>query len=264
MSFRLLGLRALLASAFVFSVGCFDEELPEEDLSGVVVISSDDVQDPRDIGIVYLGLYEGYNAEQLGYPYPATGPRVGDNPIGDALPYGGSSVGAYTYACYQTLRCDILTGRYSSIAALLETNTVEDSDGNAVDEEDLYDQCQWYFGWNSIDEFSFIGEAQLDFHENDDGDWEADFEIVHSRLPSGARIFAFVDNDFTSCTEDDGSINRRRGEDGLFFREGTNFPDVLNFLDKYITAGDLLSSEPATVVDGEREGYRVVADHVKD
>jgi hypothetical protein len=255
---------ACLALGVFALTGCFEEALPEENLSGTVVVPADAVEDARDIGLVYMGIYEGYDDQQLGYPYPSTGPRVGDNPIGDALPYGGTSVGAYTYACFQALRCNILTGRYASLDQLLETNPVEHADGEPVLVEELYDQCQWYYGWNSIGEFSFIGDEQLDFLPNDDGDFEADFRVVHSRLPQGSRIFAFIDNDFTSCTEDDGSINRRRSEDGLFFREGTNFADILNFPDKYITPGDLLSSDPATVVDGEREGYRVVVDHLKD
>ena len=255
---------ALVAACTVLSGGCFDEELPEENLAGTVVVPADVAEDARDIGLVYLGVYEDYDDQQLGYPYPTTGPRVGDNPIGDALPYGGTSVGSYTYGCFQSLRCNILTGRYESLDGLLEKNPVAYADGSEVTVEEFYDQCQWYYGWNSIEDFSFIGDAQLDFRANDDGDWEAPFTVIHSRLPAGARIFAFIDNDFTSCTEDDGSINRRRSDDGLFFREGTNFADVLNFPDKYITAGDLLSSDPATVVDGEREGYSVLVDYVKD
>ncbi len=254
---------ALVAFA-ALGAGCFVEALPEEDLQGTVVVPADSMDDARDIGVVYLGVYEGYDDQQLGYPYPSTGPRVGDNPIGDALPYGGTSVGAYTYACFQALRCNVLTGRYQDLASLLETNPVEHADGESVTVEELYDQCQWYYGWNSIEEFSFIGTEQLDFAANDDGDWEATFNVIHSRLPHGSRIFGFVDNDFTSCTEDDGSINRRRSEDGLFFREGTNFADVLNFPDKYITPGDLLSTDPATIVDGERSGYTVVVDHIKE
>ena len=250
--------------ASLFAAGCFVEDLPEENLGGVVVVPAAEIEDARDIGVVYLGVYEGYDAQQLGYPYPTTGPKVGDNPIGDALPYGGTSVGSYTFGCYQALRCNVLTGRYATLAELLEKNPVENADGEEITEEELYDQCQWYYGWNSIEEFSFIGDAQLDFQKNDDGDWEAPFRIIHSRLPGGARIYAFTDNDFTSCTEDDGSINRRRGDDGLFFREGTNFADILNFPDKYITGGDLLSSDPATIVDGEREGYRVVVDYLKE
>ena len=141
--------------------------------------------------------------------------------------------------------------------------TLEQDDG-PVGAETMYDQCTWYYGWNSIEEFNFIGPEQLDFHENADGDYEASFKAWHGLLPDGARIWAFVDNDFTSCSPDQGVINRRRDEDTEFFREGTNYPDVLNFPDKYITGGDFISSSPPTVAGGVHENYVVVVDYVRE
>ncbi len=121
------GSRFVTISLICLWVGaCYNEEIPQQNLDGQIVLAGDMINDPRDAGIVYLGIYEGYDPEQLGYPYPATGPRVGDNPIGDALPYGGTSVGSYAYACYRVLRCQVVTGRYDSLESLLETNPVED------------------------------------------------------------------------------------------------------------------------------------------
>jgi hypothetical protein len=255
------GSRAFAASLLCISlVGCYDEQIPEQDLDGQIVLAGDMIDDPRDAGLIYLGIYEGYDPEQLGYPYPTTGPRVGDNPIGDALPYGGTTVGAYAYACYRVLRCQVVTGRYDSLEALLETNPVEEEEVLA-NTEDLYDQCSWYYGWNSLREFSFIGTDQMDFVQDSAGDWVADFRAWHTRLPAGAILWAFADNDFTTCSPDQGRINRRRSEDGQYFREGSNFNDILNFPDKYITEGDFLSQDVVTIEADKASGYSLRIDY---
>jgi hypothetical protein len=263
---RLFVLRAALPclGLLVLLGGCFEENLPQQDLDGQIVVRGDLVTDARDIGMVYLGIYEGFDPEQLGYPYPRTAPRVGDNPIGDALPYGGTSVGQYAYGCYRALRCQIISGRYTSLDAFLENNPVDTDAGEPATAEDLYDQCSWYYGWNGLEEFSFIGNEQLDFVQDESGDWVADFRAWHSRLPAGAILWGFADNDFTSCSIDQGSINRRQDDDGNYFREGTNFNDVLNFADKYITPGDLISSTPAVLEEGRTEGYSLVLDYTRD
>ena len=254
----LLVLPALLLSA------CFEEEIPQQDLDGQVIVPRDLVEDPRTLGMVYLGVYEGFDPEQLGYPYPKTAPRVGDNPIGDALPYGGTSVGEYAYGCFRALRCQIVSGRYASLEDLLAINPVDNDEGEAADAEDVYDQCSWYYGWNNLSEFTFIGDDQLDFVENEDGDWQADFRAWHTRLPAGAILWGFADNDFTSCSVDQGAINRRQDDDGNYFREGTNFGDVLNFADKYITPGDLISSTPTVIEEDVTSGYSLTLDYTRD
>ena len=240
--------------------GCYEEEIPEQDLDGEIVLPGDLVTDPRDAGVIYLGIYEGYDPEQLGYPYPTTGPRVGDNPIGDALPYGGTSVGSYAYACYRALRCKVVTGRYDSLSSLLETNPVEE-DEVLADTEDLYDQCSWYYGWNSLREFSFVGTDQVDFVQDSSGDWVADFRAWHTRIPTGAILWAFADNDFTTCSPDQGTVNRRYSEDDQYFREGSNFNDILNFPDKYITEGDFLSQDVVTIEADKTSGYSLRIDY---
>lgn len=259
----------LFAVALLLFAGCVAEEnLPEQNLDGTVVVRGALVEevlggDIRRLGMVYVGVYEAFDPEQLGYPYPKTGPRVGDNPVGDALPYGGTTIGAYAYGCYRALNCNLITGRYATLAEVLEVNPVV-VDEVAITDEVLYDQCSWYYGWNSIDEFHFVGTERLDFALNDDGDYEADFRAWHGRTPEGAIVYAFVDNDFTSCSPDSGTINRQRPYDDIFFREGTNYRDVLNFPDKYISVGDFLSSQPPSVVAGRQDGYTVVIDMLRD
>ncbi len=109
--------RAFLAAtaALLMLTGCFQEDLPEQNLDGSIVIPASMVSSPGEIGPVYIGIYEAFDPHQLGYPYPATAPRVGDNPIGDALPYGGTSVGDFAYGCYLLLRCQVVSGRFSSL-----------------------------------------------------------------------------------------------------------------------------------------------------
>jgi hypothetical protein len=263
-------MRTFLSVAVLFALtGCWDEELPETTIDGTVVVPGDLAATPADIGMVYVGVFEAFDPFQLGYPYPSTGPRVGDAPIGDALPYGGTTIGSYAYGCYRALACEIITGRYATLADVLEANPVElEVEGTAdvvpATEENLYDQCTWYYGWNSIQEFTFVGSEQLDFAKNSDGDWEASFRAWRTQLPAGAILWGFVDNDFTTCTTTNGSVNRRQSEDGIFFREGTNFGDVLNLPDKYITAGDWIVENPDTIEEGRSDGYRIVMDYVKD
>jgi hypothetical protein len=259
----------IIAVALAALYGCESDEagLPEQNLDGVIVVPGDLVDehldgDPRRLGMVFIGVYERFDPEQLGYPYPATGPRVGDNPVGDALPYGGTSIGSYAYGCYRALSCNVVTGRYETLEEVLEVNPITVDDVEITDET-LYDQCAWYYGWNSIEEFHFVGSGAIDFTKNADGDYEAPFRAWHGRTPEGAIVYAFMDNDFTSCSPDSGTINRQRPYDDIFFREGTNYRDVLNFPDKYINGGDFLSSVPPTVEAGKQDGYVVTLDRVK-
>jgi hypothetical protein len=244
--------------------GCIDEQLPEGDLFGEVVVPGDVLADSRALGAVFVGVFAGFNADQLGYPYPTTGPRVGDQPLGDTQPYGGTSIGEYAYGCFRALQCDLLTGRFETIDDVIALHPVEDDRGDPIDAEGFYDQCQWYYGWNDIEEFSFLGAEDLDFTQDAEGDWVASWRAWNTQRPAGAILWAFADNDRTSCSIDQGAVNRKRSEDGAFFYEGSNFPDVLNFPDRYITSGDLLATEPVTIEEGRDEGYRVVLDWVAE
>ena len=250
-------------AAAALLAGCFNEQLPEQNLSGTIVVPAELIEDSREIGMAYLGVFESWDPEQLGYSYPATGPRVGDNPLGDTQPYGGTTVGEYAYPCMRALRCNIITGRYTTIDDLLEANPVTTESGDLMTSEEFYDQCQWYYGWNLVDEFTFLGDS-VDFQKNDDGDWEAEFLAFHTQIPAGSVLWGFVDNDFTSCSIDQGSYNRRSSDDGQFFREGSNFPDILNFPDKYITDGDLVSSQVTTIVAEQTDGYELRLDQILD
>jgi hypothetical protein len=247
------------AALLLLLPACFEEEIPEGDLSGRLILPASHGIDPRDLGVVYVGVYESIDAEALGFPYPTMGPRVGDQDFGDALPYGGSTVGEYAFACIRALACQVVTGRYETFGDVVDGLDLGSSDP-PLDAQGLFDQCSWYYGYHQEEEFNFVGARLLDFAEQDDGDWSAEFSVLHSLLPAGARLWAFADNDQTTCSSQGGVVNRRIGEDGQYFREGSNATDVLNFPARYITEGDLLSSEGATVADGVRADYSVTLD----
>lgn len=260
MSSELRGLRGIPTCLLILAAaGCFQEQLAEQDVSGTVVLPASSGLTPQTAGMIYVGIFEGYDPHALGMPYPTTGPRVGDQPYGDALPYGGTSVGAYTFACFHALACQVQSGRFLDIDDFLAHNEVQ-IDGEPVTNEQFFDHCSWYFGWNSLEEFLFLGEDRLDFTAEDDGSWSAPFTVLHSQLPEGARIWGFMDNDGTSCTTETGLANRRQSEDGQYWREGSNYNDVLNYPAKYITEGDWLVSEPAVIEADVHDGYSIAFD----
>ena len=58
MSGRALVLFALFCSLLA---GCYEESIPERNLDGELVIAGDLVNDPRDAGMIYIGIYEGFD-----------------------------------------------------------------------------------------------------------------------------------------------------------------------------------------------------------
>jgi len=272
----LLGLTVALLPA-----GCYEEPIREVDLVGTVRIPTSLAPESRDLGVVYVGVFPGFSDDVLGYPYPEMGPVVGGQRLGDTYPYGGTTVGSYAYACYQNLKCQVITGRHADLEDIICrfgltaeeggacTCTEGDGDDQAIDEgsgclsvDQFWDDCSWYYGYTSIDELNFVGGDLLGFTLVEDGGesyWEAEYRVWHVVPFVGAVVYAFVDNDRTSCNPEDGAVNRRYAIDGgQFFYEGTHFSDVLNYPDKYLGPGDLLSSQPAVLdqalVDSAAQG----------
>ena len=58
---------ALGALAAVLLAGCFEEDLPQKDLDGQLVVPAELMPDARDIGMAFVGIFEGFDPEQLGY-----------------------------------------------------------------------------------------------------------------------------------------------------------------------------------------------------
>lgn len=271
-------LTILLAAA-----GCaYQETLPEKDLSGTVVLPAaaltrtlfdgSTVTDPRLIGPVFLGAFAGMDNISFNYPHPSMGPIITPDVPGDTYPYGGTTVGRYDFACYEALACKVVTGRFESYDDILDyfansmNNPVEDSDGNEVVNGTTFQQeCFDYFYATSDAEMAFLGD--LDFKENSDGDWEAEFVMPHTLVVDGMVLWGWMDapaidlanpdnsGGFSSCTTSGG---RETNEYDQQFYEGRVYYDVLNTPSTYITTGDWISQGTESEVIHSEDDHPVV------
>ena len=141
-----IGFSALLLS------GCsFDEGLRERDLTGLVripvealtsmeLVDTDGTPLMQDgftldadgnpvlditeqyglIGPVYLGGFPSVEDGHYEYPHPEMGPVLDPDRPGNTYPYGGTTLGRFDYACYEQLRCKVVTGRYDSFQSIID------------------------------------------------------------------------------------------------------------------------------------------------
>ena len=165
-----------MLTMLTLSLGCaYKEVLPEKDLTGTVVLPAaaltrtlsdgSTVTDPRLIGPVFLGAFSGMDDISFAYPHPAMGPIVTPDVPGDTFPYGGTTIGRYDFACYSSLACKVVTGRFQSYDDILDyfANTlgqpVEDENGEVVDYASTFQQhCFDYFYATSDAEMAFLGD----------------------------------------------------------------------------------------------------------
>jgi hypothetical protein len=247
----------------LLAVGCaFDENIPEKDISGTVILpraaatrtlsSGEEVTDVRLIGPVFLGAFSGMDNVSFGYPHPSMGPIVTADTPGDTFPYGGTTVGRFDFACYEALACKMTTGRFKNYDEILEyfgtmlDNPVKDANGDDVINGSTFQQaCFDYFYATSDAEMAFIGDP--DFTENADGDFEAEFVMPHTVFVEGMTIWGWMDapsinlanpsdsGSFSTCDSSRGRHQEKYDED---FYEGQVYYDVLGTPSTYIYAGD--------------------------
>ncbi|MSP55222.1 MAG: hypothetical protein EXR69_06420 [Myxococcales bacterium] len=252
------------------TLGCFQENLPELDFVGTVVVpkaaatrtiptldetgavtGSEELTDPRFIGAIFLGAYAGIDNTSFAYPHPSMGPILDPATPGNAFPYGGTSVGRFDFACYDMLACKIVTGRFSDYDDVLEYfriigQPVTDFDGNQIaDASTFQQQCFYYYHVTSDVELSFIGDA--DFTVNSDGDFEAEFNMPHTTYYEGMAIWGFMDaptisatstatnQTFTTCQT---TGSREVPDYNDTTTEGEQVTEALNFPSQSITTGD--------------------------
>ncbi len=255
-------LAGLLGAALLAAPACFEEELREVDLTGVVKVPVELAGRSADLGAVYLGVYAAADRDTLGFTYPFMGPVVGSNTWGDSYPYGGTTVGHFAFPCLREGKCQVVTGRYRDLDDVLDTFGFGANADPPWDAEIYWDVCREYFGYTDPLELEFIGDERLSFRE-EDGYYVADWKIwhvdPHDDADSRPVIWAFVDNGDQTCNPDGGASNR---QDGPYFREGEGYPDVLNMPGKYLVDGDLYSGEATALQIGVRDGYEVVVDRV--
>lgn len=252
------------------ALACYQENIPEVDLVGKVVLpraaatrlvptydadgnisGSQEVTDTRLIGPVFLGAYAGMDFSSFAYPHPSMGPILDASTPGDAFPYGGTSVGRYDFACYDMLACKVVTGRFSDYNDVLDYfrmigRPVTNFDGDEIQYGSTFQQqCYYYYYATSDVEISFIG-AQ-DFSENDAGDFEATFNMPHTTFNEGMALWGYMDapiisalstasnGTFTTCQE----TNSHEVPDyNNTYTEGEQVTDSLNYPSLSITSGD--------------------------
>lgn len=266
LSVLLLGLGTLLGA------GCtYQEELPNADLTGVVRIPKDvatvelvnlegerwTVEDPRAIGPVYVGVYAGIDDTLYDYPHPEWGPVLSEDG-GDAYPYGGGTVGRFTWGCYAATVCQTVTGRYSTYDDVLDffknqlRSPITDDEGREITSAtEFQEKCFQAEYVTSDEELDLIGPTSF----VDQGDYyEADIEILHSQWEEGISVWGFVDMpspDFTFETCDSSLGDYHNYYDEQYYK-GTNADEILNKPGYYISAGDLISFEAAVVNDPDQ------------
>lgn len=271
----------------LFFVGCaFDENIPETDVKGRVVIPAsavtrtvvkavdtdgdpqtlpdleptEGVEDPRLMGPVYIGAYSGIDNVSFDYPHPAMGPITQEGQPGDTYPYGGVTVGRLDFACYKELACRVATGRFKSYEDILDYfgneigRPVSDGDGVVVTNADTFQQrCFDYFHATSDAEMSFIGET--DFKKEGDN-YVADFTLNHTLGIDGMVVWGFMDAPVISAEHSDtnglfSSCNtfggRSTDEYNHSLVEGRTFYNTLNYPNRYIGSGDWMSTDGAVV-----------------
>lgn len=265
------------------ATGCaYQETLPEKDITGTVVLPAEaltrtlsdgtTVTDTRLIGPVFLGAFSGIDNISFAYPHPSMGPIITDNTPGNTYPYGGTTVGRYDFACYPSLACKVVTGRYENYDDILDyfantlANPVKDREGNVVESGGTFQQeCFDYFYATSDAEMAFLGD--LDFQENSDGDFEAEFTMAHTVMVDGMVLWGWMDAPSIDLANADNSGNystcstttgREVTEYDQTFYEGRVYYDVLNTPSTYINTGDWISQGTDSEIVHSEDDHPVV------
>jgi len=280
---------AFVPLALLLTGGCtFDEHLPQVDIQGTVVIpraaatrqvpnaatgQTEEVVDPRAIGPVFMGAFASIDEPGLNYdfPHPEIGPIFLEGETGNAYPYGGGTVGRFDFACYQAMVCKVVTGRFTTYEDILDyfdevvQESVVDDRGGVVDSADAFQAyCFELFNYTDDAELGFLTETEdaLDFVENTDGDFEADFDLWAVTYYQGMQIWGWVDTpdeayNFSTCDENRGQNNQEYAND---YQYGANVPDVLNFPGENISEGDYVVSSPIAFDYEDADAFRDAGD----
>jgi hypothetical protein len=292
-------MRTLPLLLITLGVGCgFEENLPEVDFSGRVIIPKEaatrvieidgvetELTDVRFLGPVFLGAYPSVTTLGFPYPHPEMGPVIDPAYPGDTYPYGGTSIGRFDFACFESVACKVTTGRFDSFEKIIEyfswsDEPVVDPFGNDVVSPDYYLQyCLDYYYFTELTEFGFLaveedenGElvSDLDFeqitadHElapEYEGDFVAEFTMRHVVWTEGMQIWGYIDNpsqDFSFSTCNDDIYGNARNDYNLYFTAGGHHRDVLNYPSLYINDGDYVVRDAFTMTSKDDEPLLVL------
>lgn len=280
-----------LLSAAALAVGCYQEpDIGFADITGTVRIPKEAVAfklvrevdgvaetvevepDVRAIGPVYLGLYSKIEETTFGYPHPEVGPVLDTSKGGDAYPYGGTTVGRFDYACYEALRCRVVTGRYESFDDVIDwfANTIHDPVVNSKNEEvttsqEFRERCYELMFLTSDSELPFV--ANEPYFEEAGDYFEADVTVLHSTYLEGVNVWGWVDTPSTSFNFDTCSDAEELSWQMFYYDEqyftGSHPLDLLNFPNKNIKPGDYMVEDPY-VLSKAGENFEIEMSYVME
>ncbi|MCB9677548.1 MAG: hypothetical protein H6737_20750 [Alphaproteobacteria bacterium] len=275
------------------ATGCaWDEGLEIRNMTGTVVIpreaatrtfqrsdgTVEEVTDVRLIGPVYVGLYPSVQPEDTvqRYPHPEVGPLFSaDLSIGDAYPYGGTTIGTFRSACLKDMACRIPSGRFYDFQEMADwfADTLESPI------KDIYDQpitsgelirqtCFSTLNYTSDAEIGLtvtsdrnedgvLDHEDLDFVERTDGNFEGEFLIWQQEYATNAdgqgfTLWAFMDSPapgdgaFSTC---DSTRGRQVDEYAEDFRAGAVYQDLLNRPSVRLNRGDWVAGQQEATGD---------------
>jgi len=263
------------SSLLILLVACaYDEQLAERDIKGGLIVpkeaatrdvkATDDesdfstvsLTDPRLLGPIYIGAYAAVDTLSRPYPIPAQGPIISQQ-VGNAFPYGGTTVGRFDFACYKFLSCKVTTGRFEDYADMLDyfgnvlKNPIKDDAGVEITSEDEFRYyCNDYFYTTSDEEMGFIGADRLSFTDKGDH-YEAELTLFHTVFVEGMSVWGFMDapviqasstaqnGTFATCDEGSGREVSRYDQS---FNEGASYTNILNLPTNYLDADDWVTT----------------------
>lgn len=277
----------LLLSVAVLTGCAYDEGIVVKNMTGQIVLpreaatrtftyedgSSQEVTDARLIGPVYLGYYPEVQSGASAYPLPVAGPVFQSGIPGDAYPYGGTSLGDMRFPCIESLKCKVVSGRFVDFDEMVSwfnetlASPLEDPRTGTVVESGDYIAEQCFDLLRYVDESEIrltatedkngdgaLNELDLDFIEDSDGNFVANFEILQqeyfqSEDGTGFTLWGWMDAPsessftFSSCDPNSGYLE---SEYDRSFYGGRPYRGLLNFPSQYISDGDWVAEDAFT------------------
>lgn len=194
------------------------------------------------------------------------GPVIDDDLSGNTYPYGGGTVGRFDFACFESIQCQVSTGRFKDYQDILDffsesiDQPVTDEFGGVVENADYFrEYCYDLFEVTADYEMAFLsGDDGLDFSENSEGDFEAEFDMWQVTYKQDMSLWGFVDTPtsdfvFSTCDPNKGKQNTEYVNDYYYGAGNTN---VLNFPGNYVSVGDYVSSEAFILTAADADEFR--------
>lgn len=283
----------------LLATGCYQENLNIYDLSGKVIVpraaATQVLEDPNTgdtrevtdvalIGPVYIGLYPEVDLTLEDFPVPSVGPD------GASHPYSGSTIGDFRYACMEYFSCKLLSGRHLSYDGIIDWyadtigDPVVDSAGREIFVgQAIQQECFDLLEVTSDDEIRLLppdrdGDGtltatDLDFVEDENGDFVGTFQIPQADFYAGMHAWAYVDTPSFFVAQEEGQP--RRNVQAPFdtclatigynentydrdFQAGNHHPAALNTPSRFLKDGDRVSCNSFEWTEPEQDAELVL------